>query len=113
MKDEAKAILKAMFQPEQMARVMETGGGYYFPPYKKLGDIDFFKNDPWNTMIVENVLPYAKSYFYKGTPTAWTSLHGGWCGEMLMRVVVDGWEPAKAVEEAEEKLEEIIASHDA
>jgi multiple sugar transport system substrate-binding protein len=107
----AKGLADYWMAPENLRVMIEEGDGRWGPPYKGMYDSDFWKRpvfQHWRGML-ENGRQFASP----GTMNAASGevLATYTIGHMIQRVLVENWEPEKAVEEAHKKVAEIYARH--
>lgn len=101
----AKKILLHLWSPDVYLKMMRMGQSYLFPALMGAYEDDYFTKDPWNRQIVENVLPIMHDESRAGPPQPWTMMWSTWAGQAIKRVVVDDWEPRRAMAEAHETVE--------
>jgi hypothetical protein len=84
----------------------------FYPVLKNYINADIYKNDPWNAQVVE-LTKVARNSFDEGDPAAWIGEVGAqWLiSQMTSKVVVDGVDPKKALDEFEKKCLEIQAKY--
>jgi multiple sugar transport system substrate-binding protein len=106
--DEAKSALEYFFEPDRYWKVIQIAKGRYMPIYKDLLYNDFYLKDPVYAGIPK-MMETARFHSYSGPFTAAVGeLEQTFVvPDMLGRVVVDGWEPEKAMDEAYDKATKI------
>jgi multiple sugar transport system substrate-binding protein len=107
----AKDLIKYMLEPKRYLKLVETVGGYWYPIYKGLGASPF-----WGQPIFENLPLVAKDGKIDGWPARPTPASGEVAvrliiPEMFQRVVVDRWDPQKALDWAEEEIIKIYKGY--
>jgi multiple sugar transport system substrate-binding protein len=107
----AKGLVEYYMNPENLRIVMEEGDGRWGPPYKGMYDTPFWQKPGFKYWRV--MLERGRQFSWPGTMTAaagevWSTTT---MARMMHRVLVDGWEAEKAVEEAHKKVVEIYARY--
>jgi multiple sugar transport system substrate-binding protein len=107
----AKGLAEYWMAPENLRVMIEEGDGRWGPPYKGMYDSDFWKRPVfvhWREM-----LETGRHLASPGTahPAVGEVSSTYVIGRMMHRVLVEGWEAEKAVEEAHKKIVEIYARH--
>ncbi|MFQ6067472.1 MAG: ABC transporter substrate-binding protein, partial [bacterium] len=109
--DLAKDFIRYMLEPKRYIKLVETVGGYWYPVYKDLGASPF-----WSQPIFENLPLVAKDGRIDGWPARPTPASGEVSvrfvvPEMFQKVVVDGWDPQKALDWAEKEMIKIYKDY--
>jgi multiple sugar transport system substrate-binding protein len=107
----AKGLAEYWMAPDNLRVMIEEGDGRWGPPYKGMYDSDFWKRpvfQHWRVML-EN----GRLFPSPGTVNAASGevLATFTLGHMMHRVLVENWEPEKAVEEAHKKVVDIYARY--
>jgi multiple sugar transport system substrate-binding protein len=107
----AKGLAAYWMAPENLRVTIEEGDGRWGPPYKSMYDSDFWKRPAfqhWRTMLERG-----RQFSYAGiiNPASSEMIATNVLPRMMHRVLVEGWEAEKAVEEAHKKAVEIYARH--
>ena len=105
----AKGLAEYWMAPENLRVTIEEGDGRWGPPYQGMYNSDFWKRpvfQHWHT-----ILERGRQFSYAGVinPAANEVIALHVLPRMMHRVLVEGWEAAKAVEEAHKKVVEIYA----
>jgi hypothetical protein len=98
-------------EPENLRVVMEEGGGRWGPPYRGMYASDFWQRPAfkhWRGMLDEG-----RQFPSPGSmgPAASEVIVTNVLSRMIHYVLVENWEPEKAVEEAHRKVVEIYARY--
>jgi len=109
--DLAKDLISYMLEVERYSKLVETVGGYWYPIYKGLSDSPF-----WDKPIFENLPLVAKDGRIDGWPARPTPASGEVAKrliipEMFQKVVVDKWDPQKALDWAEKEITKIYKDY--
>jgi multiple sugar transport system substrate-binding protein len=107
----AKGLAQYWMEPENLRVMIEEGDGRWGPPYPQMYESDFWKRpvfQHWRTMLERG-----RQFSYAGVmnPASSEVIATGVLARMLHRVLVESWEPEKAVEEAHKKVVEIYTRH--
>jgi multiple sugar transport system substrate-binding protein len=107
----AKGLVQYYMEPENLRVVMEEGGGRWGPPYKGMYASDFWQRPAFKHWRV--MLDQGRQFASPGTMGAAASevLVTNVLSRMMQRVLVENWEPDKAVEDAHNKVVEIYARY--
>jgi multiple sugar transport system substrate-binding protein len=110
--EQAKKMIKGSLSPQRYPGQMNAANGMFYPVMKNYIGADIYKNDQWNAQVVE-LTKVARNAFDEGEPQAWIGEVGAqWLiSQMTSKVVVDGVEPKKALDEFEKKVLEIQAKY--
>jgi multiple sugar transport system substrate-binding protein len=105
----AKGLAEYWMAPENLRVTIEEGDGRWGPPYQGMYNSDFWKRpvfQHWHT-----ILERGRQFSYAGVinPAANEVIALHVLPRMMHRVLIEGWEAAKAVEEAHKKVVEIYA----
>jgi len=106
----AKGLIDYLMQPANYDKIIQSTGGRWVPVYKRLFDSPFWKEKPafkHFIQMAETGVPV--SYAGSPTPAAGEVLNTHLIPKMVQRVLVDNWEPAKALDECHKKIVEIYA----
>lgn len=111
--DECKQIIRKILSPERYPGNLEAAGSYWFSALQAYADIPFFTEDPWNSMIQQDVIPHGRAAeFAAGPNPIYDELANAQTfGKMIERVVVDDWEPQAALDELEATAKEIAEKY--
>ena len=109
--DAAKEVLQIMWSPENYNQLMTMGQSYLFPALLGAFKEPFFAEDRWNKQIEEFCFPIMHDESWPSVVRAWTPLWATWAGPACKRVILDGWTPEQALEEAQEVVEEVKATY--
>jgi multiple sugar transport system substrate-binding protein len=107
----AKGLMEYWMAPQNLRVVIEEGDGRWGPPYKGMYDSDFWKRPVLSHWL--KMLERGRHFASPGTaqPAVGEVASTHVIGRMMHRVLVEGWEAEKAVEEAHKKVVEIFARH--
>ena len=98
-------LMEWLMSPEQVKPYYVAGGGNMLPTYKNLLNEEMWQ-DPYRKVLADMV-PNTYSQGYPGINTPW--LLDAWMDHtmvtMLNRVLVDGWDNDKAIDEADTALQ--------
>jgi multiple sugar transport system substrate-binding protein len=109
----AKGLLDYFMQPANYDKIVQSTGGRWVPVYKRLFDSPFWKEKPAFRHFIrmaETGVPV--SYAGSPTPAAGEVLNTQIIPKMIQRVLVENWEPAKALDECHKKIAEIYARYE-
>ena len=110
--DIAKGLIEYFMQPANYDRIIQSTGGRWVPVYKRLFDSPFWREKPEFRHFInmaETGVPV--SYAGAPTPAAGEVLNTHVIPKMIQRVLVDGWEPAKALDECDKRIVEIYSRY--
>jgi multiple sugar transport system substrate-binding protein len=107
----AKGLVQYYMDPENLRVVMEEGGGRWGPPYQGMYDTPF-----WQSSRFQHWRPMLERGRQFASPAPMTAASGevlatNVLARMMHRVLVEGWEAEKAVEEAHKKVVEVYARY--
>jgi multiple sugar transport system substrate-binding protein len=107
----AKGYVQYSMEPENLRAVMEEGGGRWGPPYKGMYNSPFWQKpgfQHWRGILERGRLFSSPGSMgaAAGEVYATTTL-----ARMIQHVLVENWEPEKAVEDAHQKVVEIYARY--
>src|SRR5215475_8892189 len=108
----AKGLLDYFMQPANYDKIIQSTGGRWVPVYKRLFDSPFWTSKPAFKHFInmaETGVPV--SYAGSPTPAAGEVLNTHVIPKMIQRVLVDNWEPAKALDECHKKIGEIYTRY--
>src|SRR5580765_6942443 len=108
--DLAKGLLEYLMQPANYDKIIQSTGGRWVPVYKRLFDSPFWREKPEFKHFInmaETGVPV--SYAGAPTPAAGEVLNTHVIPKMIQRVLVDNWEPGKALEECDKRIVEIYS----
>src|SRR5712664_858906 len=108
----AKGLLEYFMQPANYDKIIQSTGGRWVPVYKRLFDSPFWKEKPAFKHFIkmaETGVPV--SYAGSPTPAAGEVLNTHVIPKMIQRVLVENWEPAKALDECHKRIVEIYARY--
>jgi multiple sugar transport system substrate-binding protein len=111
--DLAKGLIDYFMQPANYDRIIQSTGGRWVPVYKRLFDQPFWREKPEFKHFIrmaETGVPV--SYAGSPTPAAGEVLNTHVIPKMIQRVLVDGWEPARALDECHKKIVEVYARYE-
>jgi len=100
-------------QPVNYDKIIQSTGGRWVPVYKRLFDSPFWREKPEFKHFInmaETGVPV--SYAGAPTPAAGEVLNTHVIPKMIQRVLVDNWEPAKALDECDKRIVEIYGDLD-
>ena len=106
----ARGLISHFMQPANYDKIIQSTGGRWVPVYKRLFDSPFWKSKPEFKHFVsmaETGMPV--SYAGSPTPAAGEVLNTHVIPKMIQRVLVDNWEPPRALEECHRRIEEVYA----
>src|SRR6266446_39120 len=109
----AKGLLEYFMQPAHYDKIIQSTGGRWVPVYKRLFDSPFWKEKPafkHFIQMAETGVPV--SYAGSPTPAAGEVLNTHLIPKMVQRVLVDNWEPAKALDECHKKIADVYARYE-
>ncbi len=109
----AKGLLDYFMQPQHYDKIIQSTGGRWVPVYKRLFDSPFWKEKPafkHFVQMVETGVPV--SYAGSPTPAAGEILNTQIIPKMIQRVLVENWEPARALDECHKKIAEVYARYE-
>jgi multiple sugar transport system substrate-binding protein len=109
----AKGLLDYFMQPANYDKIIQSTGGRWVPVYKRLFDSPFWREKPefkHFIQMAETGVPV--SYAGSPTPAAGEVLNIQLIPKMIQRVLVENWEPAKALEECHKKVAEVYARYE-
>jgi len=107
--DQAKQVLAFMWTPEQYIQLQRMGESYLWPALMGAYEDEFFTADKINQQVIDTCIPIMQDESWPSPPRAWTSLWSTWSGPACLRVVIDGWSPEEALEEAQKTVEAVKA----
>jgi multiple sugar transport system substrate-binding protein len=110
--DLAKGLLEYLMHPANYDKIIQSTGGRWVPVYKRLFDSPFWKEKPAFAHFIkmaETGVPV--SYAGSPTPAAGEVLNTHVIPKMIQRVLVENWEPAKALDECQKKIVEIYTRY--
>jgi len=107
----AKGLVEYWMAPENLRVTIEEGGGRWGPPYPSMYDSDFWKRPAFKHWRV--MLERGRPFPYPGTqsPASSEVVSTSVIARMMHRVLVEKWEPEKAVAEAHNKVADIYDRH--
>jgi multiple sugar transport system substrate-binding protein len=107
----AKGLVQYYMEPENLRVVMEEGGGRWGPPYRGMYASDFWQRPAFKQWRV--MLDDGRQFASPGSMSAAASevVVTNVLSRMMQRVLVENWEPEKAVEDAHKKVVEIYARY--
>ena len=106
----AKGLIDYYMKPDNYNKIVESTGGRWVPVYKRLFDTPFWREKPEFKHFIkmaETGVPV--SYAGSPTPAAGEVLNTQLIPKMIQRVLVENWEPAKALEECHRNIAEVYA----
>jgi len=112
--DLARGLIEYFMQPSNYDRIIQSTGGRWVPVYKRLFDSPFWREKPEFRHFInmaETGVPV--SYAGAPTPAAGEVLNTHVIPKMIQRVLVENWEPAKALEECDKRIVEVYARYKA
>jgi multiple sugar transport system substrate-binding protein len=110
--DLAKGLLEYLMAPANYDKIVQSTGGRWVPVYKRLFDSPFWKEKPAFAHFIKMAeTGVAVSYAGSPTPAAGEVLNTHVIPKMIQRVLVENWEPAKALDECHKKIAEIYVRH--
>jgi multiple sugar transport system substrate-binding protein len=110
--DLARGLIDYFMQPANYDKIIQSTGGRWVPVYKRLFDSPFWREKPEFKHFInmaETGVPV--SYAGAPTPAAGEVLNTHVIPKMIQRVLVDNWEPAKALDECDKRIVEIYARY--
>ena len=110
--DLAKGLLDYFMQPANYDRIIQSTGGRWVPVYKRLFDSPFWREKPAFKHFIkmaETGVPV--SYAGSPTPAAGEVLNTHLVPKMIQRVLVENWEPARALDECHKRIVEVYARY--
>ncbi|HEY7491871.1 MAG TPA: extracellular solute-binding protein [Candidatus Tectomicrobia bacterium] len=109
----ARGLAEYWMAPENLRVVLEEGDGRWGPPYRSMLESDYWKRPVLSHWL--QMLERGRHFASPGTahPAVGEVSSSYVMGRMMHRVLVDGWEAEKAVEDAHKKVAEIYARHQA
>jgi len=110
--DLAKGLLDYFMQPANYDKIIQSTGGRWVPVYKRLFDSPFWREKPAFKHFIkmaETGVPV--SYAGSPTPAAGEVLNTHLVPKMIQRVLVENWEPARALDECHKRIVEIYARY--
>jgi multiple sugar transport system substrate-binding protein len=110
--DIARGLIDYFMQPANYDKIIQSTGGRWVPVYKRLFDSPFWREKPEFKHFI-NMAETGVPVSYAGAPTAAAGevLNTHVIPKMIQRVLVDNWEPAKALEECDKRIVEIYARY--
>ncbi len=106
----SKGLLDYLMQPSNYDKIIQSTGGRWVPVYKRLFESPFWTGKPAFKHFIkmaETGVPV--SYAGSPTPAAGEVLNTQVIPKMIQRVLVENWEPARALDECHKKIVEIYA----
>jgi len=112
--DAAKAMIKAIMQPDLIEAVYEKVGGRWYPVYKDLANAKFWKDRPYFDAFPQAIVQATPAWLpAQATPDLLTQLSAvdqkRIYAEMLQDVVVSNKSPQDAAKAAQTKMEQAFA----
>jgi len=108
----AKGLLDYLMQPVNYDKIIQSTGGRWVPVYKRLFDSPFWTGKPAFKHFIrmaETGVPV--SYAGSPTPAAGEVLNTQVIPKTIQRVLVENWEPARALDECQKKITEIYVRY--
>jgi multiple sugar transport system substrate-binding protein len=108
----ARGLLDYFMQPANYDKIIQSTGGRWVPVYKRLFDSPFWREKPaFKHFIVMAETGVPVSYAGSPTPAAGEVLNTHVIPKMIQRVLVENWEPARALDECHKRIADIYARH--
>ena len=108
----AKDLIYYLMKEENYNRYVELGGGALVPVTESAANLDMW-DDPFNKAFIDAV-KIARAPGYPGSATlpALEVLDTAVMTDMVGRVLINGWTPQKAIDEAVDRIKEIYEKHE-
>jgi multiple sugar transport system substrate-binding protein len=106
--DRAMEALEYVMQPEQIQKIVDSAAGRSVPPYKGLTDTEFWKKDPYSS-LVKIVGETGRPRYHPFGESAWGAavIDSNIMSDMFTRVVQQNEDPDKAVDWAHAEIVKI------